>query len=304
MAKNPSTTATTTDETPAVETTVDETVETPAEGTETEAVVEEKPIDLTAFTAKVDEAVTNADESTGTVPDAFVAGVRTEYQALDGIKAKNAGKALLQERMKAYLKDRNAVAAGAIMQLTEQAAVAGKSGGSTPAKVVDPSEAYIDSLATLTLGLYLVQRHTPEGVDGDAARAAAVERANAAFEDALKVSESEDQATDNALIKGALKVAAQKVRKSSGPRVASGDRRDLGAHIEEAFAAAEVGAFLTVADIRKFESTGYGKDHPSAGAITNRLEPKSGKPTTIPGIKVERRDNKLGAVKVEVPASA
>ena len=278
---------------PTVEATPDET---PVESTEAPATVEETPIDISAFTGAVVTALSEADESTGTLPEASVAKVREAYQALDGVKPKNAAKAHLQDELKESLVKLDVVKSRAIMQLTEEAAVAGKS--STPAKVVDPTEQFVNGLAVLTLALYLAQGNVPEGVDKDAAVASATTRANEAFAEAQEVAASEDHKTENALISAALKVATTKARKASGPRAASdGPRRDLGAHISEAFAAADEGAFLTVAQIRKFESTGYGSDHPSAGAITNRLQPKSGNPTTIPGITVETRDGKLGAVK-------
>lgn len=303
MAKNSTPEA----EAPVVETEAPvETVVTP-EGeapAETPAEDVEVPIDLTAFNTAVTEAIEGMDTATGDVAEAFVAKVRTAYQALDGIKAKNAAKARLAEDLKGYLKALNGPAAKAVMQLTEQAAVAGKSGSSAPKAAADPTEAFVGNIAALTLGLYLAQRSVPEGVEAEAAIAKATEQAGAAFEEALTVFNSDNQETENPLIRAAIKVATVKSRKASGPRVATADRRDLGAHIEEAFAPVEVGTFLTVAEIRKFESSGYGQDHPSAGAITNRLEPKSGKPTTIPGIKVERRDGKLGAVKVEAPAEA
>ena len=270
------------------------TPETDAPATETP--VEETPIDISAFTSAVEAAVEEADESTGTVPEATVGKVREAYQALDGVKPKNAAKTHLQDLLKKYLTDLQVTKSRAIMQLTEEAAVAGKSSSATKAPV-DPTEAYVNGLAVLTLALYLAQSNVPEGVDKEAAVASATEKANGAFAEAQTVAASEDHKTDNALISAALRVATSKAKKSSGPRVTSGERRDLGLHISEAFAAVEPGTFLTVAEIRKFESTGYGSDHPSAGAITNRLKPKSGAATTVEGITVETRDGKLGAVK-------
>jgi len=270
--------------------------EVTVESTETATpAVEETPIDISAFVTAVNAAIESADESTGTIPESGVASVREAYQALDGVKVKNAAKGHLADALKESLVKLDVVKSRAVMQLTEEAAVAGKS--STPAKVVDPTEQFVNGLAVLTLALYLAQGNVPEGVDKDSAVAAATEKANEAFAEAQTVAASDDHKTENALIAAALKVATTKARKASGPRVTSGERRDLGAHISEAFAAADEGAFLTVAQIRKFESTGYGSDHPSAGAITNRLQPKSGNATTIPGITVETRDGKLGAVK-------
>ena len=70
--------------------------------------------------------------------------------------------------------------------------------------------------------------------------------------------------------------------------------------IAEAIAGAEAGTFLSVAHLRKSKWEEYGDDAPSAGAITNRLEPTSGAATSIPGVVVERRSvdgrDKLGVV--------
>lgn len=272
-----------------------ETVETVEETTVEETV--EETIDLTGFEAAVESAKANADETTGTVPEADVAKVREVYQALPGIKPKNAAKAYLSDALGEAVKSGDLVAARVIMTLTEEAAVAGKT--SAPAKVIDPSEAFRTKVATLTLAGFLAVQDRPEGVSEDVVTEAQT-LASDLFAEALAVYQGTEGAeSESPIVKAAIKAAQSKVRKSGQGRVSStGERRDLGAHIIEAFEAAEVGDFLSVADIRKFESTVYGTDHPSAGAITNRLEPKSGKPTTIEGIEVGRVDGKLGATKV------
>lgn len=271
--------------------------ETPAPEGEAAPVEADKPIDLTKFKALVGEAVEASDDTTGEVPEANMQAVRAEYQALDGIKAKNAAKGFLAEQLKTYLVSVNGPAARTIMELTEKAAVAGKSGGSTPAKVVDPTEAFTSNVAALTLALFIAQQAVPEGVDADAAKAAATAQATEAFEKAIEVYNSDNQETDVPLIKSAIRLVSTKAKRSggTGTRVPSGERRDLGAHIAAAFAAAEDGKFLTVAEIRKFDSGIYTESLPSAGAITNRLRPKSGKPTTIGGIEVAEVGGKLGA---------
>jgi hypothetical protein len=62
-----------------------------------------------------------------------------------------------------------------------------------------------------------------------------------------------------------------------------GPRRDLGKHIAEAFADVESGTFLSVAEIRKFKSSEYEDEPPSAGAISARLFPAKGE-CTVEGI--------------------
>ncbi len=260
----------------------------------TEVEVAEEAIDLTAFETAVSAAVAGADENTGEVPEVGVAAVRDAYQALPGIKAKNAAKASLSDQLKQHLADMKIVEARSVMVLTERATVAGKS--SAPKREVDYQEQFESKVATLTLALYLAQKQVPEGVDAEAGIAKATSLAGEAFPEALDVMADEDSETESALIKAAVKLATSKARKG-GTRVSSGERRDLGAHISEAFDSVESGVFLSVAAIKKFKGSVYGDDQPSAGAITNRLEPKSGKPTTIDGVTVEHRDGKLGAVK-------
>lgn len=261
-----------------------------ARKTKAEAVIIDEQ-DITTFAAAVVEAINEADTSTGDVPEAFVATAREAYQALDGIKPKNAAKSHLAELLKVALKELDAPRAKTIMQLTEQAAVAGKS---TPArKPVDPNEAFINQVAQLTLALYLAQRNPAEGVDVEESVAKATELANESFEAANTAFNDEEAEVDSTFVRQAIRLA--KTRRGRGG--SGGPRRDLGAHMVEAFDSVESGTFLSVADIRNFESSVYGTDLPSAGAISNRLEPTSGADTTIPGITVGRRDGKLGAVK-------
>lgn len=75
------------------------------------------------------------------------------------------------------------------------------------------------------------------------------------------------------------------------PRKAGGARRDIGAHIVSAFEGLPEGAFLTVGQIRSHRSEEYGDEFPSAGAISARLFPSSGR-CTVPG--VEPGENERG----------
>lgn len=71
-------------------------------------------------------------------------------------------------------------------------------------------------------------------------------------------------------------------------------RRDIGAHIVNAFANKPPGTFLTINQIRTTSSPEYGDELPSAGAISARLFPSSGA-TTVPGVTAETRDGRKGA---------
>ena len=61
-------------------------------------------------------------------------------------------------------------------------------------------------------------------------------------------------------------------------------RRDLGAHITEAFADLPVGAFMTASQIANVSTTVYGDMKPSTGAIIARLFTGSGV-CTVPGVR-------------------
>ena len=75
------------------------------------------------------------------------------------------------------------------------------------------------------------------------------------------------------------------------PGRATSARRDIGAHIASAFAELPDGTFLTVREIRRHRSDEYGDEFPSAGAISARLFPSSGR-CTVPG--VEPGENERG----------
>lgn len=266
------------------------------ETTEAESAPAEVEIDLTQFESALAEALEGADAATGTVPEVLVAKVRDAYQALPGAKGKSKAKQVLSEGMTSAIGAGNLAHAQAYVALQKDAAVPAKSGSSSaPKKVVDPAVAATEHLATLTLALFIAQANLPEGVDAEKVKADAQTQASDAFADAL--TQVEDVKEDaSPIVRKAIKLATSKIRAGGGSN-GSGVRRDLGAHIKAAFDAAESGQFLSVAEIRKFPSGVYGDDLPSAGAISNRLQPKSGSATTIEGITVEVREGKLGAVK-------
>ena len=95
-------------------------------------------------------------------------------------------------------------------------------------------------------------------------------------------SDAEDKGDEPAdltpVVKNAVKLALGKAAKaggrSGGGSTFTGERRDIGKHIESAFADVPSGKFLTVAEIRKHKSEEYGDNPPSAGAISARLFPQ------------------------------
>lgn len=263
----------------AVSTTETEAPEAPT------AEATEAPIDLTAFEAAATAAVAEADTSTGTVPDAEVAKVVTEYRNLDGIKPKNKAKAHLNESMKDAMNADDLVKARAYLQLHESM-TAGSGGGSTKEKApADPTEAFVQRSATLALATYLLTPGEGVGEDWETKRDELVSSSQSQAEQYLAYvqDESEDKGDEpevSPVVRNAVKLAVGKSAKvggRSGGGSFDGPRRDIGNHILSAFADQPIGTFLTVAEIRKHQSEEYGTDSPSAGAISARLFPASGK---------------------------
>jgi hypothetical protein len=58
------------------------------------------------------------------------------------------------------------------------------------------------------------------------------------------------------------------------------------------------GTFKTISQIRNEPSSEYPEDPPSAGAISARLFPSSGRDSTVPGIIGTTRDGLRGALKL------
>ncbi len=290
-----------------VSTTAEAPVETPTETAAPEAPKKaDTPIDLTAFQAKATEASENADSATGEVAPAFLEPVVKEYRLLDGIKAKNAAKAWLVEQMKAQMEAQSIVGARSYLQLSE--GMTAGSASHTPKAPTDPTQAFVQAEATLRLAAEL---HTPgEGVAEDN-EAKVVELVDASREQATGYlawlqNDAEDKGDEpevTAVVKNAVKLAVGKAAKvggrtNSGGGTFTGERRDIGKHIQSAFADLEDGAFLTVAEIRKHVSEEYGESLPSAGAVSARLFPSSGK-CTVEGVEpgTNEKGNK-GATKV------
>lgn len=253
---------------------------------------EEKPIDLTSFEAAVSTSVTSRDGSTGDLTDEAVGPVQAAYRELDGQKARNAAKNRMTDLMRDAMNSNDIALAKAYMKLSDNLTAAKSSG--EPKAPADPTEAFVQRATILSLAQSLVAGSVPEGVD--------LEQANVQVEKAVGESEASAQAylawsvnTDenkgdepeaSAVVKAAVKLAQGKAARvgGSGTRAAfTGERRDIGKHISNAFSAVESGTFLTVAQIRSAKSDEYGDTPPSAGAISARLFPQSGN-CTVEGI--------------------
>jgi len=271
--------------------------ETPATESTTpvEADKAETPIDLTAFQGAVAQAIGTRDDSTGEVPEASVAPVVSAYQALEGQKAKNAAKNFLAEAMKSAMNEMDLPLARANMSLSESLTTA--KAARTEKAPADPTEAFVQRSAALRLATALVEK--PEGVADDAE-----DKINAVLAEvgpqveayrAWLNSDAEDKGDapegTSPVVVAAFKVAAGKAagKRTTSGTAYTGERRDIGKHIAEAFEGAESGAFLTVAEIRNHKSSEYGDNPPSAGAISARLFPASGK-CTVEGITPGQND--------------
>lgn len=320
MARRPSTSAapvtptTSPEVTNEKESTVTDTVTEAVPETPAEAVVE-VPIDLTEFIAAVDTAIPQADEATGQLPLAAVDPVNVVYRGLEGIKAKNAAKRYLSEHMRDEMTKSNFTIARTYLQLQDSLTVSGgpKDGKTRTEKVpADPTEAFVQKAATLRLAINLVADAVPEGVGADWA-----DKAKALVESSTEsatgyiawlLDESEDKGDEpetSNVVKAAVKLSLGKSAKvGSTAKAAStgstyvGERRDIAKHIAEAFEGVDSGTFMTIADIRKFVSAEYGTNLPSAGAISARLFPSSGKCTLDGVVPSQNEKGNKGATKV------
>lgn len=299
--------ASTTQDQPAVEA---EATEAPVEATEqTEAPkAEDKPVDLTAFTEAVNAAVAEADVTTGEVPEASLAAVTAAYRALEGIKAKNAAKALVNEGMKDKMNSDDLAGARAYLNIGDNALTAAAGASRSERVPADPTEAFVQRVGTIQLAYGLAVANVPEGVK-DNWNELVTELVNSSNESAQAYSawlsgDTEtrgDEPEVSGVVRNAAKLAQGRSAKAGSTRSGGGasfdgPRRDISKHIANAFEGKDSGTFLSIAEIRNTRSDEYGDNPPSAGAISARLFPRSGK-VTVEGVTPETQNGKKGAVK-------
>lgn len=274
------------------------------------------------FMAAVEAAVNDesVDSSTGTIPEALVATVTKTYSAIPG-KGRKAAQTYLQDKMqecmvagtsdpRQFIKARSHLDLLKIVQ-----SQAGATRETVVKQPVDPTEALLERVVPALLAAHLIL--PGEGVAADWA-----ERANAKaheltdhvkryreylIENEGKTGDDrapEPEGIDRLVLAAARlaqgkpvtrKAARPKAPSDGTPRVSSGVRRDVAAHIAEYFADKPVGHWASVSEIANFDSQEYAGDHPSSGAVSARLYPKSGT-CTLDGVAPEARDKK-GAVK-------
>lgn len=284
--------------------------EVQADTTTDEAPVEEH--DTSEFEAAVEAAVALRDEHTGDIPVADVQPVLLAYKDLTGgVKTKNRAKEYLTEAMRTAMIPpvEDIVLARAYMLLSNSLTTPAAKAPRASREPVDPTEGYVQANVALRLAQDLVKENVPEGVSEDW-RDKANEVYTSSQDDASALysfltTEQEEGAEApevstvvEAAVKLALGKSARVARRgaSGGSRATyTGERRDVAKHIAEAFENEAPGTFLKVAEIRKFHSSEYGADLPSAGAISARL--KSAK-FEVEGITPETGDDgRLGARK-------
>ncbi|WP_198303454.1 DUF262 domain-containing protein [Cellulomonas sp. PSBB021] len=78
-------------------------------------------------------------------------------------------------------------------------------------------------------------------------------------------------------------------------RRGGGPRGDIAAHIVEVFAGLPAGSFMTISQISKCSSAAYPDGPPSQGAISARLFPRDGRPSTVPGVRPDTERGVRGA---------
>lgn len=290
---------------PEAETVTPEVTDESTEVTATEAAPEEKApepeVDLTEFQNAAQQAVAERDESTGDLSTASIEAVNKIYREIDGIKGKNAARSWIEAQMKASIVGKDIMAARAYVMLKD--GLSAGSGSSTPKAPADPTAAFVQKVASLRLALSLVEQSVPEGVDE--AWSERVDKTLAEVGDEVvayrEYSESDDADAEapevSPVVRQAFKLASGRGG-GGGSRVSGGPRRDVAKHMEQVFADLEVGTFLTINEIAKAQSTEYGDDRPSAGAVSARLFPKGREPYNDGTIKAEAGDKARGAVKI------
>lgn len=315
-----STSTTDTENTTPEESTVAETATESTEATEpttdasTEAAApaaDENPVDLANFKSAIESALADADDTTGDLPEAALAEVTKAYRELDGLKAKNAAKAYVNDQMKDAMNASNLAQARSYLQISDKGLVAAAGGSATKAPA-DPTENFVQRVATLTLAYQLATTSVPEGV-ADGWQDKATELTSSSFDSAKALldwnaADPETRGEEpeaSAVVRNAVKLSAGKAAKagvSRGGGTFTGERRDVGVHILNAFEDVDEGVFLTIAEIVNKRSDEYGDAKPSPGAVSARLFPTGSRESSMiaKGIQPDTRDGKKGAIKVAV----
>lgn len=279
----------------------------------TEATAEDKSAEtLAAFISAADAVAAEADENGHLTPDQLSPAV-IAYRAIEGgIKVKNQGKEHVSSSMKsALLSGPDGFAKASAWNLIQDAILSapGKAAGGDkePVAPVNPAKVYAERVATFRTAFALVAAEPVEGYEEFLPDENALAAEAKSYLD-WATSTAEDKGDAPEISPVALAAAKlslgkpAKVRKARGESVGTGavytgPRRDVAVHIENAFADKPSGTFLKISEIRAVPSDEYGDDAPSAGAVSARLFPASGKCTVAGVVPGKDADGNRGATK-------
>lgn len=261
------------------------TPEAPAEATSTTKT--EAP-DITAFVAAADAAVAQG----GDPAQRDYKAVTEAYRALERT-GKAAATAHANAKMKealTVLADRDAAVSWMTLADAIKSRPASEKAAKTPREPVNPTESFVERLASLHLAVEVAQSvDLPENLDADwadklTAKVNEVRESGEItklIEHRKSTDENKGEAPEVSEVAGkAVRLAfTGATRKVSGGgtvnRTYEGPRRSVSNHILSAFEGKPSGTFLSVAEIRNHRSTEYGEDTPSAGAVSAALNGKS-----------------------------
>lgn len=271
------------------------------------------------------------DPGTGVLSDALKTEIKQKYIDLPAGQGKDSARQQVKEWVKSLIEASIVTLAGErartfflVQSECLNAKGAGAGTGSAVVKQVDPVEEYVNEVVALYIAPYLLPK--PEGTPDDVT-AKVNARAEELFKHIAPYSQwlygdpeqrgDEPEVPDEVRRAGriatgkATRAASTRKRAASGsgeattstPRASyNGPRRDVAKHVAEYFAGQPSGYVALMGEIAKFQSTEYGDDRPSSGAVTARIWPTSGNASTISGVEAVMKDGKKAARWVGVSA--
>lgn len=267
------------------------------------------------------------DTSTGHLSDALKEQIRTAYVALPAGSSKNSARPRVKEYIERLLGEAieamDTPAARTMFQIKNECLTARGSTSPSVAKVeVSPTEAHIARVVAMYLAPYLIP--VPDGLDEGWAKTANTRAEELAGQvqgyatwlhadpdtrgDEPEVADEVKAAGRIATGKATRAVRAKKDGESGTTSTRtgagySGPKRDIAKHVNEFFDSKDAGYVALLGEIAKFQSNEYGDDRPSPGAISARIWPTNGGPSTLAGIEQVTREGKKAARRVAVSAA-
>jgi hypothetical protein len=283
------------------------TDETPPEASSDENTEKEETppeADLSDFQAAVSAAVEQRDEQTGELTDELLKPVVDAFRGLSGIKQYNKARSWVEDQMtEAVTEHEDVHLARTYVSVRNALTTAAPKRERQPA---DPTEAFVQVHYQLQEALRLHESFAPEGLAEDWP-ARVTEFAEKHADEVAQYDEWQRSTDENkgdapevhSAVRQAFKLATKKTPKRASGKTFDGPKRDTKIHVEQVFADQPVGTFMSVSQIAKADSEQYGSDHPSAGAINQRLFPKGEKAPDLPeGIEADADNKPRGARKV------